>query len=366
MNEAPVKDDPIALTLLTGFLGAGKTTLLNRVLAQPAMGRCAVVVNEVGAIGLDHLLLGTTRDATIALLENGCLCCGVRGELSDTLDALLARRARGEIPAFERVWVETTGLARPGPVLSELLGDERLDGRLALDGVIAVVDGVQGARQLERHEEARQQVACADRLLITKADLADAGELAALDAALAALNPFASRHPVLKGEVDVASLLGMLTPRTLPRWLGVARQPLALRAVRRVPAGAAASREAPAAPAARTGLPAQRLVHPDIATFTLGFDMPLPADAVEQALTVLLAYHGERVLRVKGICAFAGETAPVVLHGVQQLLHEPLRLDSWPDDERRSRIVFIVQGLPRQVVIDTFAHFGCQPETVAA
>lgn len=358
-------DQRIPVTLLTGFLGAGKTTVLNRLLAQPSMARCAVVVNEMGAIGLDHLLLGTTRDATIALLENGCLCCGVRGELSDTLDALIERRDRGEIPPFERVWVETTGLARPGPVLSELLGDERLEARVTLDGVIAVVDGVHGASQLERHDEARQQAACADRLLITKADLADAASLDALGAALDALNAAAPRLQVSNGELDAAGFIGMLAPRTVSAWLGAARQPLLPRAVpearddERDDDAQAASE--PSESAALNGIAAQRRMHPDISTFSLTFDEALPAEAVETALTVLLAYHGEQILRVKGICCFIGEAAPVVVHGVQQLLHEPLRLNRWPDDDRRTRIVFIVQGLPQHVVTDTFAHFGCRP-----
>ncbi|MFT4066149.1 CobW family GTP-binding protein [Paraburkholderia sp.] len=326
----------IAVTLLTGFLGSGKTTLLNRLLPQPALGRCAVIINELGAIGLDHLFVSTSRDETVALLENGCLCCGVRDELAATVAELLARRERGEIPAFERILIETTGLARPGPVISLLLGDAALEGRLQLDGIVTTVDAKHGAAQFARHEESRQQVAVADRLLLTKAELVDDDALAELMATLETLNPTATRIPVRNGEIDARHLLGILTPRTLRPWLR-------------------------AAPSSRKslmgGTTASRAAHPDIDSFCLTYAQPLPMQAFETALTVLLGYHGERILRVKGIGNFIGEARPIVFHGVQQLLHEPLRLDAWPDDDRTTRLVFIVQGLTRTVIEDTIAHF---------
>jgi len=331
--------DAIPFTLLTGFLGSGKTTLLNRLLPQPALGRCAVVINEMGAIGLDHLLVSTTRDETVALLENGCLCCGVRGELAATVTELLERRERGEIPAFERLIIETTGLARPGPVISMLLGDEALAGRLRLDGVVTTVDAKHGASQLERHEESRQQVAVADRVLLTKAELIDDETLTALETALDELNPGVSRIAVRHGSIDAAVLLDVLTPRALRPWL------------RAEPASGA--RKLIHGRKARASTPA----HPDIDSFCLTWTEPLPMQALETALTVLLGYHGERILRVKGIANFAGESQPVVLHGVQQLLHEPMHLQQWPDEDHRTRLVFIVQGLPRSIITDTLAHF---------
>jgi G3E family GTPase len=326
----------IPVTLLTGFLGSGKTTLLNRLLPQPALGRCAVLINELGAIGLDHLFVSTSRDETVALLENGCLCCGVRDELAATVTELLARRERGEIPAFERLLIETTGLARPGPVISLLLGDAALEGRVQLDGIVTTVDAKHGAAQLARHEESRQQVAVADRLLLTKAELADAAALADLTATLDTLNPTATRIPVRNGDIDARQLLGILTPRTVRPWLRAAPAP------RRSSMGGAAAASA---------------AHPDIDSFCLTYPQPLPMQAFETALTVLLGYHGERILRVKGIGNFIGEARPIVFHGVQQLLHEPLRLDAWPDDDRTTRLVFIVQGLARSVIEDTITHF---------
>jgi len=337
--------DAIPLTLLTGFLGSGKTTLLNRLLRQPVLGRCAVVINELGTIGLDHLLVSTTRDETVALLENGCLCCSVSGELATTIADLLLRRDRGEIPAFERLVVETTGLARPGPVVSLLLGDEALAGRLRLDGIVATVDAKHGTSQLAQHEESRQQVASADRLLLTKADLVDADALAELEATLDALNPAAERILVRDGEVDAGCLIEILTPHALRPWLRVVAP------ARARPLG---QKTAPHAHAS------------DITTFCLTFDAPLPMQAVETALTVLLGYHGERILRVKGICNFVGESRPVVLHGVQQLLHEPLRLENWPDSDRRTRIVFIVQGLRVSLIEETFEHFMQEAPKLAA
>ena len=328
----------VPVTLLTGFLGSGKTTLLNRLLPQPALGRCAVIINELGAIGLDHLLVGATRDDTVALLENGCLCCGVRDGLASTVADLLERRARGEIPAFERLLIETTGLARPGPVISLLLGDEALSERVRLDGIVVTVDAKHGAAQLARHEESRQQVAVADRLLLTKADLADAEALATLEIALAALNPGAPRIAVHNGEIDAAQLLDILTPRALRPWLRTEAAP------RKLMRGAAAPRTIHTA-------------HPDIASFCLSYAQPLPMQALESALTVLLGYHGERILRMKGIGHFIGEARPIVLHGVQQWLHEPLQLERWPDDDRRTRLVFIVQDLDASIVEATIAHF---------
>ncbi|MFP3249199.1 MAG: GTP-binding protein, partial [Paraburkholderia sp.] len=326
---ATTQPAPIPLTLLTGFLGSGKTTLLNRLLPQPALGQCAVIINELGAIGLDHLFVKTSRDETIALLENGCLCCGVRDE----------------IPAFERLLIETTGLARPGPVISLLLGDAALEGRVRLDGIVTTVDAKHGAAQLVRHEESRQQVAVADRILLTKAELVDAAALAELEATLETLNPGAPRMPVRNGEIDAAHLLDILTPRELRPWLRT--EPATPRKLMSPVRTAAASLAS----------------HPDIDSFCLSYAQPLPMHALETALTVLLGYHGERILRVKGIGNFIGESRPVVFHGVQQLLHEPLKLEQWPDEDRSTRLVFIVQGLARSVIEETLTHFlreaGC-------
>jgi len=326
----------LPLTLLTGFLGSGKTTLLNRLLPQPALGRCAVVINELGEIGLDHLFISTSRDETVALLQNGCLCCGVRDELAATVTDLLERRARGEIPAFERILIETTGLARPGPVVSLLLGDVALEGRLQLDGVVTTVDAKHGIEQLARHEESRQQVAFADRLLLTKAEMIDVTALADLETALEALNPGAPRIVVHNGDIDAQQVLDIMTPQTLRRWLR--SEPASSKFMAR-------------------GAMTPRLRHPDIDSFCLRYSRPLPMHAFETALTVLLAYHGENILRVKGIGNFIGESRPVVFHGVQQLLHEPLRQATWPDDDHTTRVVFIVQRLTRLLIEQTITHF---------
>jgi G3E family GTPase len=336
---APTQSTAIPLTLLTGFLGSGKTTLLNRLLPQPALGQCAVIINELGAIGLDHLFVKTSRDETIALLENGCLCCGVRDELAATVADLFERRARGEIPAFERLLIETTGLARPGPVISLLLGDAALEGRVRLDGIVTTVDAKHGAAQLVRHEESRQQAAVADRILLTKVELVEASALAELEASLEALNPAAPRIAVRNGEIDATHLLDILTPRDLRPWLRA--EPATPRKLMTPMRGAAAS----------------RATHPDIDSFCLSYAQPLPMQALETALTVLLGYHGEQILRVKGIGHFIGESRPVVFHGVQQLLHEPLKLEQWPDDDHSTRLVCIVQGLDRSVIEETLTHF---------
>lgn len=325
----------IPFTLLTGFLGSGKTTVLNRLLPQPELGRCAVVINEFGTVGLDHLLVRATQDETVVLLENGCLCCSVRDEVAATVAKLLESRACGEIPPFDRLLIETTGLARPGPIVSLLLGDPALEGHLRLDGVITTVDAKHGLEQFANHEESRQQVAVADRILITKTDLVRADDIAALDARLDALNPGVPRYHVRNGEVNPALMTNVLTPRMLGTWLRAEPAPLGLLARPRK----------------------MQRAHQDITTFSLSYPQPLPMHALEAALTVLLSHHGEQILRVKGIGHFIGEERPVVFHGVQQLLHEPIRLEHWADPDRTTRIVFIVQGIDETAIEATIAHF---------
>jgi G3E family GTPase len=290
------------VTLLTGFLGSGKTTLLQRLLAHPGMGETAVIVNELGEVAIDHHLLRRVDERTV-VLGNGCVCCSLRGDLADELRDLLDRRERGEIPAFRRVVVETTGVADPAPIVYTLLSEPVVKHHYELERVIATVDAVNG---LHAPESAQQAVA-ADRLVVTKTDLAPA---AALARRLSALNPLA--------EVLEASF-GELEPEAL---FGGAERPL-----RELPAG-------------RHG------AHGGVEAHSLVFEQQLDWTAFGVWLTMLLASRGDDVLRVKGLLDVGG-AGPLLLNGVRHVVHPPVHLERWPDGDRRSRLVFIGRGLDR-------------------
>jgi G3E family GTPase len=303
------------VTLITGFLGSGKTTLLRRLLADPARADTAVLINEFGEIGLDHHLLERI-DAQTVLLQSGCLCCTIRGELAEAMRDLHSRRTRGDVPPFRRLAIETTGLADPFPVLTTLHVEPVLKHHFRLGNVITTIDAVNGRAQLARHAESRKQLAVADRIVLTKTDLA---EPAALLADIATINPAA---PILRAAETVLDAALLLQPADVPReW---------------------PTRE----PHDHQHLHLDRSRHgSDIRAFSLIFDTPLDWTMFGVWLSMLLNRHGERVLRVKGILAVAGEEAPVAIHGVQHLVHPPQHMHAWPDADRRSRIVFIVQGL---------------------
>ena len=312
------------VSLVTGFLGSGKTTLLNRLLADKRMQRSLVLVNEFGEVGLDHLLMESVS-GDMVLLQSGCVCCTIKGELEQTLRGIAARRQDGAMPAFDRVLIETTGIADPGPILQLLLNWPTVSHDFRLDAVLCTVDALHGGRQLDEHPEALRQAAVADRLLITKSDLADAALCGALDERLALVNPGAPRFPAVNGEIDPAELFGAAPSSASPaaalqRWLGVTRHD-------------------------------DRHTHhhdgTQIASFTLEFDAPLDWDLFAGWLAGVRAVWGDHLLRVKGILNVAGEHAPLVIHGVHRTFHSPTLLARWPEGERRSRVVFITRGLAR-------------------
>lgn len=331
----------LPVTLLTGFLGSGKTTVLNRLLKQLPL--TAVVMNEFGEIGLDHQLLEETR-GPLALLAGGCVCCQVQGALAPTLKNLWTARDRGELPAFERLIIETTGIADPAPILEVLNGDRWLAARFRLDGIVTTVDAVLGETSLNAHFEAQRQVAVADRLLLTKTDLAAAAALAALEARLTELNPAATQLRVLHGAVAPAEILGaalaQAEAQAAQRWLAAPRY---------LPAGPGAARHL-----AATGQPAP---HASIHSFCLTFDEPLDWAGVEAALEMLFAFRARHILRMKAIVHLRGEPLPRVLHAVQQVFHPPLTLPAWPDADRRSRFVFIVHDLDAGFVAKLLRDF---------
>jgi G3E family GTPase len=333
---------PLPLNVLTGFLGAGKTTLLNRLLRDPALAQTAVIINEFGEIGLDHLLVERVEDG-VMLLSTGCLCCTMRGDMIETLEKLLRGLDNGRM-AFDRVLIETTGLADPAPVLHTAMVHPYLMLRFRLDGVITVVDAINGGATLDNHVEAVKQAAVADRIVLTKADLADTPErreaVAALRARLAALNPAA---PVIAAaDAAVAQLIncGLYDPdRKSPdvkRWLAA---------------------EAYAHDHHHHHHDVNR--HDDrIRAFTLATDQAIPYSAFEMFLDLLRSMHGPSLLRVKGIVKLA-ETPdhPVVIHGVQHVFHPPATLQQWPDDDHRTRLVFIVNEIPQRAIEDLFNAF---------
>jgi G3E family GTPase len=318
----------LPVVLVTGFLGSGKTTLIAALLRHPAMGEAAVLVNELGEAAIDHHLVRRVDERTV-VLGSGCVCCSLRGDLRDELRDLLARRARGEVPPFERVVVETTGLADPAPVLSTLLTEPVLRHQYALEAVVATVDAVAGAATLDRHPESVKQAAVADTLLVTKADAAAEAEVAALEARLRALNPVAELRRVSFGAVAAEVVLR------------------------------ARAREAPVAGGGRVAAPEHGgHVHAgDVRAFTLVLDEPLDWDAFAVWLTMLLHARGLDVLRVKGLLD-VGAPGPVLLDGVQHMVHPPRHLGAWPDADRRSRIVFITRGIEREAVEASLRAFA--------
>ncbi len=335
---------PIPLTLLTGFLGAGKTTLLNRLLKDPALAETAVIINEFGDVALDHLLVDYIGD-NMVLLQSGCLCCTMRGDLVDALEKLLRDLDNGRC-TFRRVLLETTGLADPAPVLQTAMAHPYLVKRFRLDGVVTVVDAVNGEATLDAHAEAIKQTAVADRIVLSKTDLSNPAQVARVKERLHALNPAASILDAAKGEATADRLLncGLYDPdRKIPdvkKWLA----------------------EEAYADAHSHGHDHH---HHDvnrhdahISSFVLTADDAIPAGTLDMFLELVRSSYGDKLLRVKGIVKLAEmPDTPVVVHGVQHVFHPTARLPQWPDQDHRSRLVFITRDLPERTIREIFEAF---------
>jgi len=324
----------IPVSIVTGFLGAGKTTLINRLLKRPDMNRVAVIVNELGEIGIDNDLIEVSSEQMM-LLNNGCLCCVLRGDLQETLRELFIKRRNGQIIDFDRVVIETTGLADPAPVMQTLITDTLLLEQYRLDCMVTLVDAVNAPGQLKEFSEPVKQVALADRLVVTKSDLVGQKQLVALTDRLHEINPNALVKVALNGEVELAFLIDVGLRRSharleeIERWLGADEEH-------------------------EHGHRHDETVK----SFALRFEQPFTWPAFTQCMEVLTALRGPDLLRVKGLVNVEGRAGPMVVQGVQHLFHPPLQLAAWPGSDRSTRLVFITRDIPRQVVADLFAAIG--------
>ena len=328
---ADTAPDFTPVTLITGFLGSGKTTLLQRLLRDPALSDTAVLINEFGEIGLDHHLLERI-DETMVMLQSGCVCCTIRGELSTAIKDLHSRRDRGLLPSFRRLVIESTGLADPFPILSTVRSDPVLRHHFSLGTVITTVDAVNGVRTLDAQPESVKQVAMADQLMLTKADLVTAEAADRLSGRLRRINPDAPLWCSAKGDLDAEALLsGSGLEHSEPVDWHSDMLDLHHRHV------------------------------DDVAVLALSLDEPVDWTRFGIWLTMLLHRHGSALLRVKGILNVADAATPVAVHAVQHLVHPPRHLGAWPDRDRSSRLVFIARGLDPALIERSFRAFSVHP-----
>jgi len=328
-------DNRIPVTLLTGFLGTGKTTLLNKLLNHSGMKDTAVVINELGEAGLDHIFANNLSkhvesqhiaDNTV-LLNSGCLCCTLTNEMADTLRDLFFKRALGGIPEFKRLVIETTGMADPGPIMGSLLNEPVINSTYRLDAVVVTVDAIYGLQQIADRIEAKKQTAVADILLITKCDLATKTQLEALSNKLSELNPGATQYQISYGEIDPQAIINVglfnTEKQAQPqKWL-----------------------RAPARSQAMRGTLPQKVHDDDIVSFTVSMPKPLTWTQLEPVLNWLTENYSEQLLRLKGIIHAEDAPAPLAIHAVHNTLYPPTLLEGWDEDEPISRIVLIGKGL---------------------
>ena len=364
----------IPVTLLTGFLGSGKTTVLNHLVRQPALARTLVIINEFGEVGLDHLLMSRVADDTVVEMSSGCLCCTIRGDLVSTLKNAHERFWRGGERQFDRVVIETTGLADPAPIIHTLMTVGTIVRRYRLDGVVTTLDLTNAGDTLDAQPEALKQAAMADCLLLTKADLTEPAAASALEERLHAINPAARRLRVDNGVVAPSALLGLglfdPTQKTpdVSRWLNEEAYqdgpgPHAAH-------GHDAHQHEPDAHEHHehnhhsSDEHAAHQHHHDlnrhddhIRAFCLVIDQPLAEILLDAWLDLLLSLAGPNMLRIKGILNLRDRPAPVVIHGVQHIFHPPVELPAWPSDDHRSKIVFITRDVPREIIEESLGAF---------
>jgi len=334
----------IPVTLVTGFLGSGKTTLISKLLLHPDMRRVAVVINEIGEIGIDHDLV-TLSSENITLLANGCICCSVRTDLQETLRDLFAQRRVGEVFDFDRVIVETTGLADPAPVVQTLASDTLLAAHYRLDGLITLVDGLHGVGQIDQQTEAVKQIAIADKILLTKTDLTSADHLETLCGRIRQLNSQSPIEFIRQGEVDPKRLidLGLSSSRASLKTLQFLGEVLTDDAVSADGAGRYLGQRSAAHNAA-------------VKTLSLRFTEPFEWLSFSSALELLTTLRGPDLLRMKGIVNVDGD--PVVVQGVQHIIETPVKMDRWPSEDKDSRLVFIVRNMELEVIRNLFQAVG--------